>query len=226
VSRILLVEDDVTIARTLQDDLELEGYSVDGVQDGLKAEKLAFRNHYDLILLDIMLPRKDGFELCRSWRASGLQTPLIILSAKGQEPDKLLGLDLGADDYITKPFSRHELLARVKALLRRSQALAGSAERYDGSSLKIDFRSFKCTRKGRPVRLTATEFRILHALFQHRGEVLSVDRLIDLVWGSDVFLTERVIYTHVNNLRSKIERNPAVPQIITSVRGIGYRFDG
>jgi DNA-binding response OmpR family regulator len=170
--RILLIEDDSTIAAALEDDLQMEGYTVDVVQDGSKAEKYPLRNRYDLILLDIMLPGKDGFALCRSWRSAGLKTPLIILSARDQESDKLLGLDLGADDYVTKPFSRRELLARIKALMRRCKELAGSVDIFDGQDLHIDFHSFKCTREGLPVNLTATEFKILQVLFQHRGEVL------------------------------------------------------
>ena len=224
--RILLIEDDSTIAAALEDDLQMEGYTVDVVQDGNKAEKYPLRNRYDLILLDIMLPGKDGFELCRSWRSAGLKTPLIILSARDQEADKLLGLDLGADDYVTKPFSRRELLARIKALMRRCQELAGSADVYDIDNLHIDFQSFKCTREDQPVNLTATEFKILQVLFHHRGEVFSIDKLMELVWGSDVFLTDRVIYTHINNLRSKIEPDPHNPSLIVSIRGIGYRFDG
>jgi DNA-binding response OmpR family regulator len=224
--RILLIEDDPTIAQTLQDDLQLEGYAVDVVRDGSEAEKYPFRNPYDMILLDIMLPGKDGFALCRSWRSSGLKTPLIILSARDQEPDKLLGLDLGADDYVTKPFSRQELLARIRALLRRCSELAVSEDVYKGDNIQIDFHSFKCTRGGLPVGLTATEFKILHALFQRRGEVLSIDKLMEMVWGRDVFLTDRVIYTHINNLRSKIEEDSRNPSLIVSIRGIGYRFDG
>jgi DNA-binding response OmpR family regulator len=224
--RILLIEDDPTIATALGDDLGLEGFTVDVVPDGARAEKYPFRNEYGLILLDVMLPGKDGFELCRSWRSAGLKTPIIILSAKDQEPDKLLGLDLGADDYITKPFSRRELLARINALMRRCRELSNSSEVFESKDLSIDFRGFKCFRRGLPVSLTATEFKILQSLFQNRGEVLSIDDLLKSVWGGDVFLTDRVIYTHVNNLRSKIEPDPRNPSLIVSVRGMGYRFDG
>ena len=224
--RILLLEDDPTIAAALEDDLQLEGYVVDVVRDGSEAEECPFRTQYDMILLDVMLPGKDGFALCRSWRSSGLKTPLIILSAKDQEPDKLLGLDLGADDYVTKPFSRKELLARIRALARRYRELAKSEDIFNGDDLQIDFHSFKCTRRGVPVNLTATEFKILHALFQKRGEVLSIDKLMEIAWGRDVFLTDRVVYTHVNNIRSKIEPDPRNPSLVVSVRGIGYRFDG
>jgi DNA-binding response OmpR family regulator len=226
MARILVVEDEPTIAMGLQDDLQLEGHVVDVATDGAAAEAAALGRQHDLILLDIMLPRKDGVSVCRAVRAAGVRTPIILLTAKGQEVDKVLGLDLGADDYVTKPFSPRELVARINALLRRASEPPLASQVYEFGDLTIDVGRFEASRSGRPVDLTATEFKILRAFVAHRGQVLTHDRLIAEVWGKDVFLTDRVIYTHVNNLRQKIEVDPARPALLVSVRGVGYRFDG
>jgi DNA-binding response OmpR family regulator len=223
---ILVVEDEPTIAAGLEDNLKMEGYTVDVVDDGTLAETRAASGNYDLILLDVMLPGKDGFSVCRSLRASGVRTPIILLTAKAQEIDKILGLELGADDYVTKPFSPRELLARIKAVLRRTQELAGSGEIFRAGNLSFDFRRCEATRVGKHLPLTATELKMLSAFIQHRGEALSLDQLIALVWGKDISLTDRVVYTHINNLRGKIEDDPSNPRLLVSVRGIGYRFDG
>lgn len=226
MARILVVEDEPTIAMGLQDDLQLEGHAVDVAGDGAAAEAAALERRHDLILLDIMLPRKDGFSVCRAVRAAGVRTPIILLTAKGQEVDKVLGLELGADDYITKPFSPRELVARINALLRRATEPPLPSQVYHFGDLAVDFGRFEASRNGRPIDLTAMEFKVLRAFIAHRGQVLTHDRLIADVWGKDVFLTDRVIYTHVNNLRQKIEVDPAKPTLIVSVRGVGYRFDG
>jgi len=226
MARILVVEDEPTIAMGLQDDLQLEGHVVDVATDGAAAEDMALERRHDLILLDIMLPRKDGVSVCRTVRAAGVRTPIILLTAKGQEVDKVLGLDLGADDYVTKPFSPRELVARINALLRRATEPSLPSQVYQSGDLMIDFGRFEASRGGRPVHLTAREFAILRAFIAHRGQVLTHDRLIAEAWGKDVFLTDRVIYTHVNNLRQKIEVDPARPVLLVSVRGVGYRFDG
>ena len=226
MARILVVEDEPTIAMGLQDDLQLEGHVVDVATDGAAAEAAALERQHDLILLDIMLPRKDGVSVCRAVRAAGVRTPIILLTAKGQEVDKVLGLDLGADDYVTKPFSPRELVARINALLRRATEPPLPSQVYQFGDLTIDFGRFEASRSGRPVDLTAMEFKILRAFIAHRGQVLTHDRLIAEVWGKDVFLTDRVIYTHVNNLRQKIEVDPARPVLLVGVRGVGYRFDG
>ncbi len=227
--RILIVEDEETIAIGLQDDLELEGYTVELATDGATASARA-REGFDLILLDIMLPEKDGFTVCRELRHAGVLTPIILLTAKGQEADKIHGLELGADDYVTKPFSSGELLARIKAVLRRvadaDDAAGQPAPAYEFGDVTVDFGSFEARRAGERIELTATEFKLLRTFLSHRGQVLSIDRLLAEVWGKDVFLTDRVIYTHVNNLRSKIEVNPSQPRHLVTVRGIGYRFDG
>jgi DNA-binding response OmpR family regulator len=225
-ARILVVEDEPTIAVGLEDDLKLEGYEVDVAGDGLTALAKAAGGAYDLILLDVMLPKKDGFEVCRELRQAGMRTPIVLLTAKSQELDKVLGLELGADDYVTKPFSPRELLARIKAVLRRTENPPAPVQVYRAGDLTIDFGRFEAMRHGSPIDLTALEFKLLRAFVAHRGQVLTHDAIIELVWGKDVFLTDRVIYTHLNNLRRKIEANPAKPALLIGVRGVGYRFDG
>ena len=225
--RILIVEDDPMIADGLKDDLELEGFSVDVTADGESAETMARQNAYDLILLDLMLPRRDGLVVCRNLRAAGIQSAIIVLTAKSQEADKVVGLAVGADDYVTKPYSRLELMARVKAVLRRTgESKPSDPGVWQSGDTRVDFRRCHATISGQPVRLTATEFKILKALFESRGKVVTIDQLLDRVWGEGVFLTDRVIYTHVNHLRAKIEPDPSAPRFIVGVRGLGYRFDG
>ena len=222
MKRILVVEDEPAIATGLKDDLELEGYQVDVAEDGVAAVDAAPKKAYDLILLDVMLPKKDGFSVCRELRTSGVRTPIILLTARGEEADKIRGLNLGADDYVTKPFSPRELNARIQAVLRRGPTTA-SVSKF--GNVVVDFTRGEATREGSKIELTALEFKLLRAFLEHAGAVLSLDRLIEMVWGQDVFLTDRVVYTHVNNLRSKIEENPAQPRHIVSLRGLGYRFD-
>ncbi len=226
MNRVLVVEDEPTIAAGLEDNLRMEGYSVDVVDDGAAAENRALHDGYDLILLDVMLPGKDGFSLCRTLREAGLRTPIIMLTAKRHEVDKVLGLELGADDYVTKPFSSRELLARVKAVLRRYHESTGVPDLYRTGGLCVDFRRSEATLDGQHLALTATEYKMLRVFVQHRGETLTLDRVIELVWGESISLTDRVVYTHVNNLRGKVEKDPSRPQLLVSVRGIGYRFDG
>ncbi len=226
MARILIVEDELTIAVGLQDDLELEGYEVEVVDDGAAGAARALEGGHDLILLDVMLPGKDGFTICREVRAAGLRTPIIMLTAKGQEVDKVLGLELGADDYVTKPFSPRELVARIKAVLRRATDSPEAKQVYEFGNVKVDFARCQAWRKGQEVALTAMELKLLRAFLIHRGRVLSLDELIGQVWGREVHLTDRVVYTHINNLRSKIEADPARPRHLITVRGMGYRFDG
>ena len=156
----------------------------------------------------------------------GIRTPIVMLTAKGQEVDKVVGLELGADDYVTKPFSPRELLARIKAVMRRAHDEPKPASNYHFADITVDFDRFELLRKGEKIDLTAMEFKLLRAFLEHRGQVLTIDELLGGIWGKDVFLTDRVIYTHVNNLRSKIEADPRNPKLLVSVRGIGYRFDG
>ena len=222
--RILIVEDEPGIALALQDDLKLEGYEVEVAGDGETAGRRAREQAFDLILLDVMLPRKDGFEVCRELRRAGLRTPILMLTAKTQEAEKVLGLELGADDYLTKPYSRRELRARIKALLRRAAPEAPALYRF--GDVEVDFARCELRRAGTPVELTTLEFKLLGAFIRHRGRVLGRDQLLDEVWGQGTFITDRVVDNQVANLRRKIEPVQAEPRYLRSVRGLGYRFDG
>ncbi len=227
MARILLIEDEPTIAMGLQDDLRLEGHTVDLVTEGMAGEAAALGRQHDLILMDLMLPGKDGLSICRSIRTAGVRTPVIMLTAKSQELDKVLGLELGADDYVTKPFSPRELVARINAVLRRTtEPPPGLPQVVHAGDLTIDFGRFEVARNGHAIELTALEFKLLRAFVAHRGQVLTHDEIIAKVWGTEVFLSDRVIYTHVNNLRQKIEATPSAPRLVVGIRGVGYRFDG
>ncbi|MBW1902279.1 MAG: response regulator transcription factor [Deltaproteobacteria bacterium] len=223
---ILVVEDEQTIATGLRDDLELEGFTVDVVDDGKVALRRILEGEFDLILLDVMLPGLDGFDVCREVRLKGNQTPIIMLTAKGQEVDRVVGLELGADDYVTKPFSRRELLARIKAVLRRGRKHAKTGGIIRFADITVDFDRFEVLRRGEKIDLTAMEFKLLRIFLEHRGKVLTIDELMQEAWGCDAVLTDRVIYTHVNNLRNKLEEDPRNPRFLIGVRGVGYRFDG
>jgi DNA-binding response OmpR family regulator len=224
MARILVVEDEPPIASALEDDLKLEGYEVEVVRDGDTASRRAREQSFDLIILDVMLPHKDGFEVCRELRRAGLRMPVILLTAKTQESDKVLGLELGADDYVTKPFSPRELRARVKAALRRT---AGEMpEIYRFGDAEVDFTRCELRRGGRALEMTPIEFKLLAAFIRHRGQTLSREKLLDEVWGRETFVTDRVVDTHVTNLRKKIESKPSEPRFLVNVRGMGYRFEG
>jgi DNA-binding response OmpR family regulator len=222
--KILIVEDDKDIALGLEEDLSRHGHEVETVGDGERALERGRESGWDLIILDLMLPKMDGFEVCRELRRSGIKTPIIMLTAKTHEAEKILGLELGADDYITKPFSPRELRARIHALLRRISD--DSHDIYQFGEYEIDFDRGEVRRGGRPINLSALEFRLLEAFVRRRGRVLSREQLIDAAWGPAVIVTERVVDTHILNLRKKIEPVPEKPQYILSVRGMGYRFEG
>ena len=221
---LLIVEDDENIAAGLRDDLELEGYRVDIATDGDEALTIAVDGEYDLILLDLMLPGKDGIAICRELRRRGDRTPIIMLTARSTEGDKIAGLDCGADDYITKPFSPVEVRARIRAALRRREG--GTTQIIHFGDYEIDLVGIELRRHGQLVRLTPLEFKILSVLVQHGGRPLSRHELIDQVWGSDEYVADRTVDAHVAYLRKKIEPEPGAPRYIVSVRGIGYRFDG
>jgi DNA-binding response OmpR family regulator len=224
MKRILVVEDETAIAFGLELDLKSEGYDVVIESDGESALRRARKEAFDLILLDVMLPRKDGFEVCRELRRGGSKTPVIMLTAKAQEAEKVLGLEIGADDYVTKPFSPRELRARVKAALRRTAEDDLPICRFGDA--EVDFGRCELRRAGKPVELTALEFKLLTAFVHNGGKVLSRARLLDLVWGHGTFVTDRVVDNHVVTLRKKVEPEPSEPRYIVSVRGMGYRFDG
>jgi DNA-binding response OmpR family regulator len=222
MNRILVVEDEPTIAIALQDDLEEEGYRVEAVSDGITALEKT-RAGFDLVLLDVMLPGKDGFTVLREMRKQHDRTPVILLTARGQEQDRITGLSLGADDYVIKPFSRQELLLRVQAVLRRSGPARAGLYRF--GQIELDCERGEMRRSGSLVDVTALEFRLLRMFCENRGKVLSLDQIISHVWGEGTFQSDRVVYTHINNLRGKIEPTPSQPRYIVSVRGLGYRFD-
>jgi len=224
MKRILVVEDEPAIAFGLQLDLKNEGYDVEIESDGESALQRARKEAFDLILLDVMLPSKDGFEVCRELRQGGSKTPVIMLTAKTQEAEKVLGLEIGADDYVTKPFSPRELRARVKAALRRTAE--DDLPIYRFGDAEVDFGRCELRRAGKPVELTTLEFKLLTAFVRNGGKVLSRDQLLDLVWGHGTFVTDRVVDNHVVTLRKKVEPEPSEPRYIVSVRGMGYRFDG
>jgi len=222
--RILIVEDEADIALGLEEDLTCHGHQVETVRDGETAARRGREPGWDLILLDLMLPRKDGYEVCQQLRQSGVRTPIIMLTAKTHEAEKVMGLDLGADDYVTKPFSPRELRSRINAVLRRTADESAGVYRF--GDCEVDFDRGEVRRSGDPVEVTALEFRLLSAFIRRRGRVLSRQQLIDAAWGQDTSITDRVIDTHVLNLRKKIEPVPAKPRFLASVRGMGYRFDG
>jgi DNA-binding response OmpR family regulator len=224
MAKILIVEDDKDIALGLEEDLTHHGFQVETVGDGEKALRRSRECQWDLIILDLMLPRKDGFEVCKELRQDGIRTPIIMLTAKTHEAEKIFGLEIGADDYITKPFSPRELRARIHAVLRRTSG--ESLETYQFGDCEVDFDRGEVRRSGKPIDLSALEFRILTAFIRRRGRVLSREQLIDEAWGPAIIVTERVVDTHVLNLRKKIEPVPAKPRYICSVRGMGYRFEG
>jgi len=224
MSRILIVEDEPAIALALGDDLTLEGYEVEVVGDGDAASRAARERPYDLIVLDVMLPKKDGFDVCREVRRAGVRTPILMLTAKTQEAEKVMGLDVGADDYLTKPYGRHELRARVRALLRRAAPDAAGTVRL--GDVEVDLGRAEVRRGGERVELTALELKLMAAFVTARGRVVTRQQLLDAAWGADIAITERVVDNQILNLRRKIEPDPAHPRFIASVRGLGYRFDG
>ena len=224
MTRILVVEDEPGIALGLEEDLSLEGYGVEVVGDGETAVRRGHDGSFDLILLDVMLPRKDGFQVCRELRRGGVVTPIILLTARAQEAEKVLGLQLGADDYVSKPFSPLELRARIQAVLRRARG-AAEPDSYRFGDIDVDFARCELRRCGTLVEVTPVEFKLLAAFIRSRGRVLSRQQLLDQVW-KDVACGDRVVDTHVSNLRKKIEPDPAEPRYVISVRGMGYRFDG
>jgi two-component system alkaline phosphatase synthesis response regulator PhoP len=220
--RILVVEDEAALRLALSDRLRSEGYEVEVAGDGDQGWERA-REGFDLILLDVMLPGRSGFDLCRDLRREGIDTPVLMLTARGEVLDRVLGLKLGADDYLVKPFETAELLARIEALLRRAQPDT-EAGTFAFGDVRVDFRRVEVTKGGEPVELSALEFRLLRYFVEHRGEVLSRDRLLDEVWGYSADVFSRTVDQHVATLRRKIEADPRRPRHVVTVHGLGYRF--
>ncbi len=227
MSVILIIEDEKDMALGLKDNLEYDGFDVLIAEDGETGLRMTLEAHPDLIILDIMLPRKSGFDVCRELRAQGASTPIIMLTARGQEIDKVLGLELGADDYMTKPFSVRELLARVKAVMRRyapEKCLEEEGKSHQLGKLSIDFEHYVAKQGETEIELTHKEFEILKYFWQHSNQAIHRDELIQRVWGYDAYPTSRTVDNHIVKLRKKVEPDPAHPKHILTVHGIGYKF--
>ena len=227
MKRILIIEDDISILSGLKDVLMFKSYEVLTATDGESGYEAAVEKNPDLIVLDIMLPKMDGFTLCKKLRDKGNMTPVLMLTARGEEPDKVQGLDYGADDYVTKPFSLPELLARVRALLRRRPG--EETEKKPPDSIKfgnifLDFKKYEALRGGLPLSLSPKEFGVLRYLASRAGDVVARDELLDEVWGYEKYPTTRTVDNHIAQLRSKIEENPAAPHYLITVHGVGYKL--
>ena len=227
VPRVLLVEDEAGLRLTLSDRLVSEGYAVDTASDGEAGLTQASSGAYDLIVLDVMLPRMNGFDICREVRHRGVTTPILMLTARGQVVDRVVGLKLGADDYLTKPFETIELMARLEALLRRRPSAAQpGGDTYRFGDIVVDFRRAEVTRGVQPIELSAREFKLLTHFIAHRGATLSREELLSDVWGYDETPLTRTVDVHVAGLRQKLEANPRSPEFIVTIHGLGYKFTG
>jgi two-component system alkaline phosphatase synthesis response regulator PhoP len=225
LKEVLLVEDEPGLVLTMADRLRSEGYAVTTAHDGDEGFRKASGAGYDIILLDVMLPRKSGFEVCRELREQGVSTPILMLTARGQTADKVQGLKLGADDYLTKPFEMAELLARVEAILRRQAAgTAPVAATYEFGDVRVDVRSTEVTRGGEPLTLSAREFQLLCYFLEHPGATLSRQELLNEVWGHRSVQSTRTVDVHVAWLRQKLESDPKHPKYIATIHGLGYKF--
>lgn len=232
MNKILIVEDEAHMRMGLRDNLEFEGYQVQVAEDGAKGWAILQKDSFDLILLDVMMPNMSGFDVCKAARKAGISTPIIFLTAKGEEIDKVLGLEIGADDYMTKPFSLRELLARVKAVLRRapvssevsSSKTSGNDEDITIGRLRVNFHKYEAWEDGEEVKMSHKEFEVLHYLLDHPNEVVSRYDLLNEVWGYDSAPTTRTVDNFILRLRQKMEANPNDPKIILTVHGVGYKL--
>ena len=224
MTKILVVEDDPAILRGLADNLTYEGYEVFTASDGEAAYVLQKNRKPDMIVLDLMLPRMSGLELCRKLRAEGIQTPILMVTARSEESDRVIGLDLGADDYVTKPFSVRELMARVRALLRRTQSASTLPDELRFQDVEVDFLRYIARRSGKAVEMTRKEFATLRFLVARAGEVVTRDELLNEVWGFECYPVSRTVDNHIAALRAKLESNPGQPEHIRTVHGVGYKF--
>lgn len=221
--RVLIIEDEPDMQRGLRDSCEYEGYEVLVASDGETGIEQTLKNRPDIILLDVMLPKVSGLDVCRRLRKQGIKTPIIMLTARGQEMDKVIGLETGADDYVTKPFGVNELLARLRAHLRRSANLV-SLEEYSFDSVELNFKSYKATKAGKILELSPREFETLRYLIIHEGEIVTRDQLLEHVWGYNSFPLTRTVDNHIAKLRQKFETSPSDPQHILTIHRVGYKF--
>ncbi len=224
MKRILIVEDDAAILRGLTDNLTAEQFDVITESDGEKGYKTAKTMRFDLILLDIMLPGMSGWDICRQLRADGVQAPIIMLTSRGEELDKVLGLELGADDYVTKPFSVRELIARIRAVLRRKSDALPVLDEYHFGDVMVDFKRREVRRNGELLSISAKEFALLKHLIEHEGEVISRSQLLDEVWGYEAMPTTRTVDNFVLSLRKKLEADPSAPDHLVTIHTVGYKF--
>jgi two-component system alkaline phosphatase synthesis response regulator PhoP len=226
LQKVLIIEDEPDMVLGLKDNFEYEGYDVMVARDGREGLTRALADRPDVILLDIMLPKMSGLDVCRELRNQGLDTPVIMLTARGQEIDKVIGLEMGADDYVTKPFSIKELLARVRAQLRRATRQVAEVEAYSFGEVALNFKRYEATRSGNALELSPREFELLKYFIQHRGETITRDQLLDDVWGYDNYPFTRTVDNHIAKLRQKVEAVPADPKYIITVHRVGYKFLG
>jgi two-component system alkaline phosphatase synthesis response regulator PhoP len=224
--KILIVEDEPSMILGLTDNLEFEGYEVISAIDGEAGLNRALKDKPNLILLDVMLPKKSGLDVCRELRSLGIESPIIMLTARGQEIDKVLGLEIGADDYVTKPFSINELLARVRAHLRRAAKMVSELESYRFGSIELNFKKYLASKNGEAIELSPREFELMKYLIRHRGETVTRDELLDKIWGYENYPITRTVDNHIARLRQKIEDVPNEPQFILTVHRVGYKFIG
>ncbi|HXG00766.1 MAG TPA: response regulator transcription factor [Bacteroidota bacterium] len=222
--KILVIEDDVTMQTGLKDNLEFEGYKVKVVGNGRDGLDELLNNSYDVVVLDVMLPHMSGFEVLKKARTAGVATPVIMLTARGEEVDRVVGLELGADDYVTKPFSLRELIARVKAVLRRNEGRVPASATMKLDDVEIDFTTYNATKAGKPLSMTPKEFEVMKFLWDHRNRVVSRDQLLSNVWGYDTTVSTRTVDNFILKLRQKIEDDPAHPRHIITIHGTGYKL--
>jgi two-component system alkaline phosphatase synthesis response regulator PhoP len=224
--KVLIVEDDQAMAVALRDGFTYEGYAVHVARDGAAGLRMAEERSHDLVILDVMLPRMSGLDVCRQLRTSGNDTPIIMLTARGQEIDKVLGLKTGADDYVTKPFSFLELMARVEAVLRRTSKTTEQVEQVSFGDIEMNFKTFEASKGGRALELSPREFKMMKYFVEHRGEVVTRDQLLDHVWGYEGLPLTRTVDMHIAKLRQKIEDTPSDPRHVITVHRVGYKFTG
>jgi DNA-binding response OmpR family regulator len=224
MSKILIVEDEPDMVLGLKDNFEFEGYEVLTASDGQTGLERARTQKPDLLVLDIMLPKLSGLEVCKTLRGEGFEAPIVMLTARGQEIDKVVGLELGADDYVTKPFSIRELLARVRAILRRSEGKKKRLSRYQFSDVELDFEAYRAKKGNEPLELSPREFELLRYLIERKGETVSRDRLLEDVWGYESYPSTRTVDTHIAKLRAKIGDSGSEPRWILTIHGVGYKF--
>jgi DNA-binding response OmpR family regulator len=226
MAKILIIEDQKDMVTGLVFNLEAQGHEVCAAYDGQEGLSTAEREKPDLIILDIMLPKKDGFEVCRELRKKGHDTPILMLTARREEADKVLGLEIGADDYLTKPFGLSEFLARVKALLRRSPGKDALLETYGFGTVEVDFKHYRATKDGIPIDLTQREFEMMKLFIKNRDKVVTRNQFLNEIWGYDRYPTTRTVDAHIASLRQKLERDPEHPRFILTAHGLGYKFIG